>query len=65
MLIQRQGAYYGDVPLKLSLHSKEPGGVFAMIGDGEFRILLNEGEIEQLAKILESLSLTCSEVPKL
>ena len=63
MLIQRQGSYCGEIPVKLSLHSKEPGSVFAMIGDGEFRILLNEDEIRELSQILQSLRLT--EVHKL
>jgi hypothetical protein len=50
MLIQRQGAYLGDVPVKLSLHSTDTG--FVMIGDDNFRVLLDKDEVEQLHRLL-------------
>jgi hypothetical protein len=50
-------------PLKVHHFDEATGSL--LIGDGEARIMLTREEVEELSRILQSLSLTCSEVHKL
>jgi len=50
MVIQKNGKYHAEVPVKLSLYAKEAG--FLMVGDDAMRILISGNEVKELYELL-------------